>query len=174
MIRALTAAALVALAACAQEPASVTDQFPAKTPEQAASEGRAFLDANKTAQGVQVTASGLQYRVLKAGPADGERPSAQSIVQVHYEGKLLDGTVFDSSYPSGQPAVFPVGQLILAWVEALQLMRPGDVWEIWAPPELAYGPQGAGGAIPPNATLHFRMELLAVQTPGATPSQTQG
>jgi FKBP-type peptidyl-prolyl cis-trans isomerase FklB len=163
MIRALAAAALLALAACAQEPASVTDRFPARTAEEAAAEGRAFLEKNKTAEGVQVTASGLQYRVIKAGPAEGQRPSAASIVQVHYEGKLLDGTVFDSSYQSGQPAVFPVGQLIPAWVEALQLMRPGDVWEIWAPSELAYGPQGAGGAIPPNATLYFRMELLAVQ-----------
>lgn len=118
-----------------------------------------FLAKNKTNTGVKTTASGLQYAVIAAGAADGAMPSASSIVQVNYEGKLLDGTVFDSSFARGQAAEFPVGQLIPAWVEALQMMRPGDEWTIWVPPSIGYGEAGAPGAIPPNALLIFRMRL---------------
>jgi FKBP-type peptidyl-prolyl cis-trans isomerase FklB len=119
----------------------------------------AFLAKNKTAQGVKTTASGLQYAVIASGAGDGPMPTAASLVQVNYEGKLLDGTVFDSSFARGQAAEFPVGQLIPAWVEALQMMRPGDEWTIWVPPSIGYGEAGAPGAIPPNALLIFRMRL---------------
>lgn len=118
-----------------------------------------FLATNKSAAGVQTTASGLQYAVIASGPADGPKPSASSIVQVNYEGKLLSGQVFDSSFARGQAAEFPVGALIPAWVEALQLMRPGDEWTIWVPPSIGYGASGAGDTIPPNALLIFRMRL---------------
>jgi FKBP-type peptidyl-prolyl cis-trans isomerase FklB len=119
----------------------------------------AFLATNKTANGVQTTASGLQYAVIASGPGDGPRPTAESIVQVNYEGKLLTGQVFDSSFARGQAQEFPVGALIPAWVEALQLMRPGDEWTIWVPPAIGYGASGAGDTIPPNALLIFRMRL---------------
>jgi FKBP-type peptidyl-prolyl cis-trans isomerase FklB len=118
-----------------------------------------FLATNKTASGVQTTASGLQYAVIASGAGDGAKPTVNSIVQVNYEGKLLTGQIFDSSFARGQAAEFPVGQLIPAWVEALQLMRPGDEWTIWVPPSIGYGASGAGDAIPPNALLIFRMRL---------------
>jgi FKBP-type peptidyl-prolyl cis-trans isomerase FklB len=118
-----------------------------------------FLEKNKVASGVKTTASGLQYAVIATGAGDGPMPTAASIVQVNYEGKLLDGSVFDSSFARGQAAEFPVGQLIPAWVEALQMMRPGDEWTIWVPPSIGYGEAGAGGSIPPNALLIFRMRL---------------
>jgi FKBP-type peptidyl-prolyl cis-trans isomerase FklB len=118
-----------------------------------------FLAKNKAASGVTTTASGLQYAVIASGAGDGAKPSASSIVQVNYEGKLLDGSVFDSSFARGQAAEFPVGALIPAWVEALQMMRPGDEWTIWVPPSIGYGEAGAPGAIPPNALLIFRMRL---------------
>jgi FKBP-type peptidyl-prolyl cis-trans isomerase FklB len=118
-----------------------------------------FLAKNKSAPGVTTTASGLQYAVIASGAGDGVKPSASSIVQVNYEGKLLDGTVFDSSFARGQAAEFPVGQLIDAWIEALQLMRPGDEWTIWVPPSIGYKEAGSPGAIPPNALLIFRMRL---------------
>jgi FKBP-type peptidyl-prolyl cis-trans isomerase FklB len=127
-----------------------------------------FLAANKTARGVQTTASGLQYAVIASGPGDGPKPTASSIVQVNYEGKLLTGQVFDSSFARGQAAEFPVGALIPAWVEALQMMRPGDEWTIWVPPAIGYGAAGAGDTIPPNALLVFRMRLeKIVGAPGA-------
>jgi FKBP-type peptidyl-prolyl cis-trans isomerase FklB len=118
-----------------------------------------FLAKNKVSSGVRTTASGLQYAVIASGAGDGAMPNASSIVQVNYEGKLLDGTVFDSSFARGQAAEFPVGALIPAWVEALQMMRPGDEWTIWVPPSIGYGEAGAPGAIPPNALLIFRMRL---------------
>jgi FKBP-type peptidyl-prolyl cis-trans isomerase FklB len=118
-----------------------------------------FLATNKTASGVQTTASGLQYAVIASGPGDGPKPAQSSVVQVNYEGKLLSGQVFDSSFARGQAAEFPVGALIPAWVEALQLMRPGDEWTIWVPPAIGYGASGAGDSIPPNALLIFRMRL---------------
>jgi FKBP-type peptidyl-prolyl cis-trans isomerase FklB len=118
-----------------------------------------FLEKNKAAPGVITTASGLQYTIVASGAGDGPKPTAASLVQVNYEGKLLDGTVFDSSFARGQAAEFPVGALIPAWVEALQMMRPGDEWTIWVPPSIGYGEAGAPGAIPPNALLIFRMRL---------------
>jgi FKBP-type peptidyl-prolyl cis-trans isomerase len=126
-----------------------------------------FLAKNKTVAGVTTTASGLQYAVIASGPATGLKPSADSVVQVNYEGTLLNGEVFDSSFKRGEAAEFPVGQLIPAWVEALQMMRPGDEWTIWVPPAIGYGAQG-GGPIPPNSLLIFRMRLeKVVSGPGA-------
>jgi peptidylprolyl isomerase/FKBP-type peptidyl-prolyl cis-trans isomerase FklB len=123
--------------------------------------GRAFLAQNAHAPGVTVTASGLQYKVLKSGPLSGPSPKGEDEVKVDYEGALLDGTVFDSSYQRGEPAVFGVNGLIAAWTEALQLMRPGDVWELYAPASLAYGDDGAG-PIPAGSVLKFKIELLAI------------
>jgi FKBP-type peptidyl-prolyl cis-trans isomerase len=123
--------------------------------------GKAFLATNAKAPGVVVLPSGLQYKIVRSGPADGMRPQKQDEVKVNYEGKLLNGTVFDSSYERGVPAAMPVDALIPAWVEALQLMRPGDEWMLYAPSNLAYGDEGQG-SIPPGSTLIFRIELIAV------------
>ncbi len=123
--------------------------------------GAAYLAAHKGKPGVHTTASGLQYEILKEGT--GPRPSAADTVAVHYEGKLLDGTVFDSSIARGQPAVFPLGQVIPGWTEGVQLMPVGSKYRFTIPPQLGYGESGAGGVIPPNAVLVFDIELLAVQ-----------
>lgn len=124
-------------------------------------EGEAYLAANAEAEGVEVTASGLQYRVLESG--DGASPGPEDGVEVHYEGTLIDGTVFDSSYERGEPVSFRVNQVIDGWQEALQLMSVGDSWEIVIPAELGYGAQGQG-PIGPHETLIFRVELLDVTT----------
>ena len=108
------------------------------------------------------TASGLQYRIITEGSGT-ENPSPSSIVTVHYSGKLTDGTEFDSSYKRNQPASFPVNGVIQGWTEALQLMHVGDKWELTIPSDLAYGRQGAGNAIPPDATLIFEVELLEIK-----------
>ncbi len=124
--------------------------------------GNAFLAKNKTQPGVVTTASGLQYQVLRAGA--GERPTATSQVRVNYEGKLLDGTVFDSSYQRGEPVSFGLGQVIKGWTEGVALMPVGSKYRFWIPGELAYGENGTpGGPIGPNATLTFDVELLGVQ-----------
>jgi len=107
------------------------------------------------------TSSGLQYRIIKEGEG-AKNPSANSVVTVHYVGKLENGTEFDSSYGRNQPASFPVNGVITGWTEALQLMRIGDKWELTIPPELGYGSEGAGNTIPPNATLIFEVELLEI------------
>jgi len=123
--------------------------------------GKAFLVKNAAEPGVKSLPSGLQYAVVRSGAADGVRPLPGDQIKVHYEGKLLSGEVFDSSYDRGVPAVMPLDGLIPGWVEALQLMRPGDEWRIFVPAELGYGDQG-GGPIPPGATLVFRIELIDV------------
>ncbi len=123
--------------------------------------GNAFLAKNKTVPGVVTTASGLQYQVLR--PGSGERPMPTSKVRVNYEGKLLDGTVFDSSYPRGQPAEFGLNQVIAGWTEGVALMPVGSKYRFWIPGELAYGEAGTpGGPIGPNATLTFDVELLNI------------
>ncbi|CAN7510035.1 FKBP-type peptidyl-prolyl cis-trans isomerase [Phenylobacterium sp. LjRoot219] len=121
-----------------------------------------FLAQNAKQAGVQTLPSGLQYKVVRSGPADGIKPRLGDEVKVHYEGKLIDGTVFDSSYERGQPAAMPLNGLIKGWQEALQLMRPGDEWILYVPPNLGYGAEGAGGTIPPGAALVFRIELIGV------------
>ena len=118
----------------------------------------AYLDENKAKDGVQVTDSGLQYKVIETG--NGATPTAEDMVTVHYAGRLIDGTEFDSSYKRGEPAQFPAGRLIQGWTEALLLMSVGDKWELTIPSEIAYGEAGAGGVIPGGATLVFDIELL--------------
>lgn len=122
--------------------------------------GEAFLTENAKREGIKVTESGLQYEVLESGK--GDSPKASDNVEVHYTGKLIDGTVFDSSVERGVPASFGVTQVIPGWVEALQLMHEGDKWRLYIPSDLAYGPNGAGGVIGPNMTLIFDVELLSV------------
>jgi FKBP-type peptidyl-prolyl cis-trans isomerase len=149
-----------ALAAC-HPPAKATNTAQAAQESKPSAEGQAFLDANAKKPGVTVTPDGLQYQVLHAGPATGDRPHAGDEVKVNYEGKLIDGKVFDSSYERGQPAAMPLNGLIPAWQKALPLMRPGDVWMLYVPPKLGYGAEGAGGGeIPPNAVLVFKIELI--------------
>ncbi|MFN8377721.1 MAG: FKBP-type peptidyl-prolyl cis-trans isomerase [Anaerolineae bacterium] len=127
-----------------------------------ATEGAQFMVNNANADGVVTTASGLQYRVVTQG--DGPQPTASDTVTVHYTGKLLDGTVFDSSVERGQPISFPLQGVIPGWTEGVQLMNVGSKYEFWIPPELAYGARGAGnGVIPPNATLYFEVELLGIE-----------
>lgn len=126
-------------------------------------EGDAFLAANKDKPGVVSLPSGLQYKILQ--PGDGPKPTASDTVVCNYRGTLVDGTEFDSSYKRGQPATFPVGQVIKGWTEALQLMPVGSKWELYVPPSLAYGERGTpnGGPIGPNETLIFQVELVSIQ-----------
>jgi FKBP-type peptidyl-prolyl cis-trans isomerase len=124
-------------------------------------QGDAFLAANKSKEGIVTLPSGLQYKILQAGA--GPKPAATDSVVCNYKGTLLDGTEFDSSYKRGQPATFAVNQVIHGWTEALQLMPVGSKWQLFIPPDLAYGPSGAGGVIGPNATLVFEVELLSIQ-----------
>jgi FKBP-type peptidyl-prolyl cis-trans isomerase FklB len=123
--------------------------------------GDTFLAANKGKDGVVALPSGLQYKVIKQG--DGPKPTATDSVVCNYRGTLLDGTEFDSSYKRGQPATFPVGQVIKGWTEALQLMPVGSKWQLFVPADLAYGARGAGQQIEPNSTLVFEVELLSIQ-----------
>jgi FKBP-type peptidyl-prolyl cis-trans isomerase len=125
-------------------------------------EGKAFLEANRKKPGVLATASGLQYLVLTAGK--GAKPKSSDTVTVNYEGKLLDGTVFDSSFSRNEPASFPLDGVIPGWTEGVQLMPVGSKYRFFVPSELAYGEQGAGGAIGPNAVLIFEVELLSIDT----------
>jgi FKBP-type peptidyl-prolyl cis-trans isomerase len=122
--------------------------------------GEAFLAENAKRPEVKTTVTGLQYEILSDG--NGAQPTANDQVEVHYTGKLIDGTVFDSSVERGVPATFGVTQVIPGWVEALQLMKAGSKWRLYIPSNLAYGPNGAGGVIGPNATLIFDVELLKV------------
>lgn len=123
-------------------------------------EGTKFLAENLKKEGVKETSSGLQYKILSKG--DGDKPSLDNQVKCHYHGTLIDGTVFDSSVQRGEPAVFPVNGVIKGWVEALQMMSVGSKWRLFVPSDLAYGERGAGGAIGPNTTLIFDVELLEI------------
>ena len=141
----------------------INERMQAAAQEQAkvaSAEGVKFLEENAKKDGVTVTESGLQFEVLTEGK--GEKPTAESTVRTHYHGTLIDGTVFDSSYDRGQPAEFPVGGVIAGWTEALQMMTVGSKWRLAIPYELAYGEQGAGGAIGPFQTLVFDVELLEI------------
>ena len=135
-------------------------QAVAKAAENNKKAGAEFLAENAKKEGVKVTPSGLQYRVITEG--SGAKPSASSKVKVHYTGKLTDGTVFDSSVQRGEPIDFALNQVIPGWTEGVQLMTPGSKYEFVIPSDLAYGDRGAGNAIPPGATLVFEVELLAV------------
>ena len=122
--------------------------------------GKAFLEENAKKEGIVTLPSGLQYEVITEG--NGKKPSATDRVKCHYEGTLIDGTLFDSSIKRGQPAVFGVNQVIRGWVEALQLMSEGSKWRLFIPSELGYGAQQAGEMIPPHSTLIFEVELIEV------------
>lgn len=132
-------------------------------------EGEAFLAANKTKAGVVTLPSGLQYKILTAGT--GPKPTATDSVVCNYKGTLINGTEFDSSYKRGQPATFPVGGVIKGWTEALQLMPVGSKWQLFIPPDLAYGDRGAGADIGPGATLIFEVELMSIQEKAAAPDK---
>lgn len=123
--------------------------------------GKKFLEENKKRPGVITLPSGLQYEVVKEGNI-GKYAKATDRVKCHYEGTLIDGTLFDSSIKRGEPAVFGVNQVIPGWVEALQLMPEGAKWKLYIPSDLAYGAQGAGEMIPPHSTLIFEVELLQI------------
>ena len=125
-------------------------------------EGEAFLAENKTKEGVVTLPSGLQYKILSEGT--GPKPTAADSVVCSYKGTLIDNSEFDSSYKRGQPATFPVTGIIKGWSEALQLMPVGSKWQLFIPPDLAYGERGGpGGGIGPNATLIFEVELMSIQ-----------
>ena len=123
-------------------------------------EGEAFLAENKKRAGVVTTPSGLQYEIVKEGT--GRQPKANDTVRCHYEGTLIDGTVFDSSYRRNQPAEFGLRQVIAGWTEGVQLMKEGSIFKFYIPYNLAYGERGAGADIPPYAALIFTVELIKV------------
>lgn len=122
--------------------------------------GQKFLEDNKGKEGVIALPSGLQYKILQEGT--GAKPTSESNVKVHYQGTLIDGKVFDSSYERGEPVSFNLNQVIKGWQEVLPLMSVGSKWQVYIPPELAYGERGAGAAIGPNSTLIFDIELLGI------------
>jgi len=130
---------------------------------EAAQAGVRFLEDNGQRPEVMITDSGLQYEVLEEGEAGADSPRASDTVTVHYHGTLIDGTVFDSSVERNEPATFGLNQVISGWTEGVQLMKVGDKYRFYIPPELAYGEAGAGGIIGPNATLIFDVELLEIQ-----------
>lgn len=134
---------------------------PSKKQQESLAAAQAFLAQNAKQPGVVTLADGLQYKVVRSGPPGGAKPAPTDEVKVNYEGKLVDGTVFDSSYERGVPASFPLQGLVPAWKEALVMMRPGDEWTLYVPPELGYGAQDKG-PIPGNSVMIFRIELIDV------------
>lgn len=148
-------AAVLALAACQPKPKAP------EGPQPPSAASTAFMAKIAKEEGVKVLPSGLAYKIVRSGPETGMKPQLTDEVKVHYEGKLEDGTIFDSSYERGQPAAMPLDGLILGWQEALQLMRPGDEWILYVPSNLGYGAEGQG-PIPPGAPLIFRIELIDV------------
>lgn len=139
--------------------------------DESAKAGKKFLEENAKKEGVTTTASGLQYEVLKK--AEGAQPKATDVVTVHYEGKLTDGKVFDSSVERGSPIDLPVNGVIPGWVEGLQLMHVGEKYKLYVPSELAYGAQSPSPAIPANSVLVFELELLAIKDSAAQPQPQQ-
>ena len=148
-----------------QEAQQVLNQFfqelEAKVAGAAKAEGEKFLAENAKREGVKTTASGLQYEILE--PSLGQKPKATDTVRVHYEGTLIDGTVFDSSYRRGESITFPLNGVIKGWTEGLQLMSIGSKYKFFIPYQLAYGERGAGASIPPYAALIFTVELLGIE-----------
>lgn len=154
-----------ALAACQ----SKTTRAQAVSPETVA-QGQAFLAKTAKDPAVKVLPDGLEYKIARSGDAKAASPRLGDEVKVNYQGTLIDGTVFDSSYTRGEPAVFTLGEVIPGWNEALQLMHPGDVWYLYVPARLAYGDQGAG-PIPPGSVLVFKVELMSVLPHGGGAAQ---
>ncbi len=136
-------------------------ELEAKVAGAAKADGEKFLAENAKREGVKVTASGLQYEILE--PSLGQKPKATDTVRVHYEGTLIDGTVFDSSYRRGESISFPLNGVIKGWTEGLQLMSIGSKYKFFIPYQLAYGERGAGASIPPYAALIFTVELLGIE-----------
>ncbi|MFD1383509.1 FKBP-type peptidyl-prolyl cis-trans isomerase [Rhodanobacter aciditrophus] len=151
-----------------QEQMAAAQAEQAKMAEQAKADSQAWLDEKAKEDGAETTDSGLVYKVISEG--DGEKPAATDTVKVNYEGKLIDGTVFDSSYERGEPISFPLDQVIAGWTEGVQLMTVGSKYEFYIPSDLAYGPGGTG-PIPPNAALQFTVELLDIETPEEAPAE---
>lgn len=149
-----------AMQLCQQKMRAAAQEKAAAVASKMKAEGEAFLAENAKKDGVKVTATGLQYEVLSEGT--GKQPAKTDTVRVHYTGKLLDGSVFDSSVERGEPAEFGLSQVIPGWTEGLQLMKEGGKFRFYIPADLAYGDHGAGNSIPPQATLIFDVELLAV------------
>jgi FKBP-type peptidyl-prolyl cis-trans isomerase len=145
--------AAVAQPATAPIPAAPAAAAPAQSPAD-------FLAANAKQPGVQTLPSGLQYKVVQSGPP-GPSPKPDDVIKVHYEGKLANGQVFDSSFARNKPLLMPLANLVPAWMEAIPRMRVGDEWMLYVPPELGYGAEGAG-PIPPNSVLVFRVKLLGM------------
>ena len=144
------------------------------TAEKNKAEGKKFLDSNSKQPGVTTLADGLQYKVVKSG--SGEKPKDTDVVEVNYRGTLIDGKEFDSSAKNGGPVSFPVNEVIKGWSEALKLMPVGSKWQLYLPPELAYGDEGEGDDIEPGSTLVFEVELLGIkkdnnQAPNQAPAQ---
>ncbi len=137
------------------------------SPAASAAEADAFLAKTAKEPGVKVLPSGLQYKIVSSGPDTGPHPGPRDEVKVDYVGSLPSGQVFDSSIDRGTPAVMSLSGLVPAWQEAIPLMRPGDGWIIYSPPSLGYGAEGAGGVIPPNSALVFKIKLLGVLPAGA-------
>ncbi len=146
---------------CQQARIAKVQQKVAKIAQANARVAKAFLAANAKKAGVKVLPDGLQYKIIK--PGTGAKPTADSIVTVNYEGKLINGNVFDSSYRRGKPAVFPVSVVIPGWQQALKLMKTGATWMLYIPPQLAYKAQGVPGSIGPNEALIFKVQLLSVK-----------
>jgi len=164
MFRRLAVAAAIAL--------SVTACHPKDQPKPPAdtSANAAFLAKNAKEAGVVTLSDGLQYKIVTSGPADGEKPRAQDEVKVNYEGSLLSGDVFDSSFKRGEPYTTQLEGIIPGWIEVLQLMRPGDEWIVWIPPQLGYGDEG-NAKIPANSVLKFRIQMLGVLKHDAPPAR---
>ena len=159
----LAVGAALFLAACGGDGGSAAGDDPA-----------AFMAENARQEGVETLPSGVQYRVDRAGSPGAVQPDSNDLVAVHYEGRLLDDTVFDSSYEAGVPVSMYLDQLIPAWQEAIPHMRVGDEWTLWVPPEQGYGEEGQG-PIPPNSVLVFRIELLDVAPiPGGETGRATG
>ncbi|RZJ36961.1 MAG: FKBP-type peptidyl-prolyl cis-trans isomerase [Brevundimonas sp.] len=154
-------AMIAALAACDRTPQAAGGNADANL-----AAGQAFLAENAKAEGVQTLPGGIQYKVIQSGPAGGESPDSNDLVRVDYEGSLTDGTVFDSSYERGKPAVFTLDTVVSGWTEALQHMKAGDEWVIYLPAEKGYGEQSSP-EIPANSVLVFRLKLLDIaRVPG--------
>jgi peptidylprolyl isomerase/FKBP-type peptidyl-prolyl cis-trans isomerase FklB len=154
-------AAVLALAACKPAPKAAPDA------QASAAAAAAFMAKNGKASGVQTLPSGVQYKVVKSGPAGGIHPGLNDEVKVHYELTLLNGDVIDSSFDRGAPAVMDLRSLVGAWQQVLPKMKPGDEWQVWAPPKEGYGEED-NGPIPGNSVLVFRIQLIDVLPEGGT------